>query len=90
MGGQAMMRPFTKCVLIAAVVAVAIAFSPVASLAEAKKKAAKMSPPAPCAAGTTCSTKCNEQKWCTVMWCNDGKWVETPFYCYDQFCSAKC
>jgi hypothetical protein len=85
-----MKRPFMKYALLASAVAVAIAFSPAASSAEAKKKAAKMSPPAPCTANATCSTKCNEQKWCSVMWCSKGKWVETPFYCYDQFCSAKC
>ena len=83
-------RFITQCVLIAALAAMALAFAPEGALAEAKKKSAKMSKPQPCAAGTTCGTKCNELKWCNVQWCSDGKWVETSFYCYDQFCGPRC
>ena len=82
-------RLFTKCVLIAAVAALAIALAPAVSLAQAKKQAAKMSPP-PCTTGQTCAASCNQFKWCNVQWCTNGKWYPTLAVCYEGFCPAKC
>jgi uncharacterized low-complexity protein len=78
---------FSKCVLAAAVVSLAIAGSMTTSFAAKKKKAAAK--PATCTAMTWKATNC-ANGWCAVSWCGtDGKWYTGPGVCWEPFCPPK-
>jgi hypothetical protein len=76
-------RLLTKCALIAAVAAFALALSPSDSFA-AKKKAKPAGP-------GYCTSTCNAFHWCHEHW-NDGKGASFPtlLMCHEGSCPPKC
>ena len=87
--------------LAAAACALAIALLPAISEAQTKSKAKVMVavPPNGCAItaaalenGQTCAAPCNENRWCPVQWCVQGKLEQTVFSCYEPsgVCNPKC
>lgn len=74
----------SKCVLAAAIAALAVAGTATTSSAAKKKKAAAA--PAACVTGTWKAASCNNG-WCTVSWCGvDRKWYAGPGVCWQPFC----
>lgn len=83
----------------AAACAVALALMPAAAIAQQKSKKMVPVPPGGCAImnaalenGQTCAAKCNEDKWCPVQWCVQGKLEATVFSCWEPsgVCVPKC
>ena len=75
---------FTRFVLIAAIAALALAFAPETSFAAKKKEAPAAQ------AGGTCTSYCNEFKWCHVRWKTSGGAIPTVLMCSEGACPPKC
>lgn len=77
----------SKCVIAAAALALAVAFAPTVSFAQAKKEAKAAKP----AAGM-CTGECNSYKWCHQHWRSGvtGAQYPTLTFCKEGSCPAKC